>query len=168
MTDNKSVFYGWDKNLPMSLAEKIKEDLTAAMKRKETHVRDTIRLMMGEFPSLTVPIVLESGKKTTRVKKRSEITDDDIQNIIRRLVKSEKIMLEIKKETSSAYLQILESYLPQMASPLEIKEWIHKNIDFSEFKSPMQAMGNIMKHYGKSADGKIVKEILASFGNNNS
>jgi len=88
MTDNNSVFYGWDKSLPTSLAEKIKEDLKAAMKRKETQVRDTIRLVMGEFPSLTVPIVLESGKKTTRVKKKEEITDDDIQNIIRRLVKS--------------------------------------------------------------------------------
>lgn len=168
MTDNNSVFYGWDKNLPMSLAEKIKEDLKAAMKRKETQVRDTIRLIMGEFPSLTVPIVLESGKKTTRVKKKEEITNDDIQNIIRRLLKSEKIILEIKKEASSAYLQILESYLPQMASPSEIKEWINKNIDFSEFKSPMQVMGTIMKHYGKLVDGKMVKEILASFDNNNS
>ena len=124
--------------------------------------------VMGEFPSLTLPIVLESGKKTTRLKKGEEITDDDIQNIIRRLVKSENIMLEIKKEASSAYLQILESYLPQMASPSEIKEWINKNIDFSEFKSPMQAMGTIMKHFGKLVDGKIVKEILASFDNNNS
>ena len=137
------------------------------MKTKETQVRDTIRLVMGEFPSLTLPIILESGKKTTRLKKGEEITDDDIQNIIRRLVKSEKMVLEIKKESSSTYLQILESYLPQMASPLEIKEWIQQNIDFSEFKSPTQAMGTVMKNYGKLADGKIVREILASFDNNN-
>ena len=78
MTDTSSVFYGWDKNLPTSLAEKIKADLKTAMKRKETQVRDTIRLIMGEFPSLTVSIVLESGKKTTRLKKGKEITDDDI------------------------------------------------------------------------------------------
>jgi len=167
MTDNNSVFYGWDKHLPMSLAEKIKADLKTAMKTKETQVRDTIRLIMGEFPSLTLPIILVSGKKTTRLKKGEEITDDDIQNIIRRLVKSEKMVLEIKKESSSTYLQILESYLPQMASPLEIKEWIQQNIDFSEFKSPVQAMGTVMKNYGKLADGKIVREILASFDNNN-
>ena len=58
MTDNNSVFYGWDKNLPMSLAEKIKEDLKAAMKRKETQVRDTIRLVM-EFPVILFSVSAE-------------------------------------------------------------------------------------------------------------
>ena len=58
------------------------------------------------------------------------------------------------------YLEILESYLPQMAERAEIESWIGENIDFSKFKSPMQAMGPIMKHYGKLADGNLVKEIL--------
>jgi uncharacterized protein YqeY len=154
--------YGWNNGMSMSLLDKIKTDLKTAMLGKNTEVRDTIRLIMGEFPSITVPITLESGKKTTRVKKPEEITNDDIQNVIRKLVKSEKTVLEIKKEDSSEYLRILESYLPQMASREDIEAWIAENIDFSEFKSPMQAMGKIMKHYGKLADGKEVKEILES------
>jgi uncharacterized protein YqeY len=115
---------------------------------------------MAEFPKLTVPITLESGKKTTRPKKSKEITNDDIIGIIQGLAKSERIVLEAKKEESSEYLNILESYLPKMAAREEIITWIKANIDFSEYKNKMQAMGAIMKHFGKQADGKMVNEIL--------
>jgi len=145
----------------MSLLEKLKADLKNAMIHKDNEARNTIRQIMSEFPKLTVPITLESGKKTTRHKKPEEITDEDIQDVIRSLVKSEKTVLELTKaEEPSAYLKILESYLPQMASRAEIEEWIGANIDFSNFKNPMQAMGMIMKHYGKLADGNLVKAIL--------
>jgi uncharacterized protein YqeY len=115
---------------------------------------------MAEFPRLTVPITLESGKKTTRPKKSEEITNDDIIGIIRGLAKSERIVLEAKKEESSEYLSILESYLPKMAPREAIVTWIEENIDFSGYKNKMQAMGAIMKHFGEQADGKVVNEIL--------
>ena len=134
--------------------------MKAAMLKKDTAVRDTMRLIMGAFPELTVPITLESGKKSTRTKTPEEITDEDIQNIIRKFVKSEKTVLEIKKETSSDYLSLLESYLPKMATTEEIEVWIKTNIDLSTIKSPMQAMGSVMKHFGKLADGNQVKDIL--------
>lgn len=148
----------------MSLLEKLKTDLKTAMINKDNEARNTIRQIMSEFPRLTVPLTLESGKKTTRPKKPEEITDEDIQDIIRSLVKSEKTVLELTGGGSSAYLEILEAYLPQMASRAEIEGWIGANIDFSYFKSPMQAMGTIMKHYGKLADGNLVKEILQVIG----
>ena len=69
-------------------------------------------------------------------------------------------MLEAKGESVSEYMNILETYLPKMASKDEIREWIQSNIDVSGFKSPNQAMGPIMKHFGKRADGSVVKEIL--------
>ena len=47
-----------------------------------------------------------------------------------------------------------------MATDEEIKMWIEKNIDFSQFKNKMQAMGSIMKHFGSSADGNTVKKVL--------
>ncbi|MGA8178988.1 MAG: hypothetical protein WB792_02945 [Desulfobacterales bacterium] len=55
---------------------------------------------------------------------------------------------------------MIESYLPKMAAEEEISAWIRQNVDFSKFKNKMQAMGAIMKHFGASADGNIVKEIL--------
>jgi len=160
MTNTKVENYGWDKDMQIPLLKKLKDDLKKAMFGKDNQVRDTIRIIMGEYPGLTVPITLESGKKTTRVKKSEEITNDDLLGIIRKLVKSEKTILEIKKKNSSDYLIILESYLPKMATKEEITAWVNENIDLSEFKNSMQAMGTIMKHFGKLADGNLVKKLL--------
>ncbi len=159
MSDTTNA-YGWDTSMEISLYDKIRQDMKTAMRNKETAVRDTMRLIMGEYPSLTVAMTLESGKKTTRVKTPEEITDDDLQNIIRKMVKSEKTVLDIKKETTSDYLELLNRYLPQMATIEEIEKWIQENVDLSQFKNPMQAMGNVMKHFGKLADGNQVKAVL--------
>ena len=160
MGENGSAEYGWNQDMDISLHGKIKADLKVAMLNKDTDVRNAIRVVMGEYPKLTVPITLESGKKTFRVKKADEITNDDLLGIIRGLVKSEKTMLELQNKESSPYLELLESYLPRMATREEVGAWISKNIDFSQFKSPMQAMGTIMKHFGKLADGNMVKGFL--------
>lgn len=160
MSETKSEKYGWNQDLPTALIDKLKADLKHAMLSKDAQARIAIRQIMAEFPKLTVPITLESGKKTSRPKKSEEINNDDIIGIIQGLVKSERIVLEAKQEESSEYLSILESYLPKMAASEEIVAWIKENVDFAEYKNKMQAMGSIMKHFGKQADGKIVSEIL--------
>jgi uncharacterized protein YqeY len=160
MEEKQTGEFGWRQDMGISLHDKIKLDLKNALLQKQNDIRNTIRVVMGEYPKLTVPITLESGKKTFRVKKPEEITDDDLLGIIRGLVKSEKTVLELQKKETSPYLQVLESYLPKMAGRDEIMAWINENIDFSEYKSPMQAMSPIMKHFGKLADGNMVKGIL--------
>jgi uncharacterized protein YqeY len=160
MEETRAQKYGWNPDSPMSLLDKLRADLKQAMLSKDVEARSTIRQIMAEFPKLTVPITLESGKKTTRLKTNEEITNDDIIGIIQGLTKSERMVLEAKKEESSEYLDILESYLPRMATREEIIAWIKENIDFSQFKNKMQAMGPIMKQFGKQADGKMVNEIL--------
>jgi uncharacterized protein YqeY len=160
MSETQAKKYGWNPDSPMSLLDKLRGDLKQAMLNRDVEARNTIRQIMAEFPKLTVPITLESGKKTTRLKTNEEITNDDIIGIIQGLIKSEQMVLEAKKEESSEYLNILESYLPRMAAREEVIAWIQDNIDFSQFKNKMQAMGPIMKHFGKQADGKMVNEIL--------
>ena len=152
--------YGWKPEMSLSLLEKIKQDLKRAMLARDQGVRNAMRLIMAEFPKLTVPLTLESGKKSTRLKKPEEITDDDIIGIINGLVKSEQTVLEAKKESTSEYLDILKGYLPGLVSREDIVAWIEENIDFSQYKNKMQAMGTIMKHFGKTADGKQVNQIL--------
>lgn len=151
--------FGWNQEMAMPLLEKMKADLKTAMLSKNTVARDAIRQVMSEFPKLTVPLTLESGKKSFRCKKDEEITNDDILSVIQGLVKSERMVLEIKKEASSPYLEILTTYLPALADRQTLLEWID-SIDFSQLKSPMQAMGMVMKYFGKAADGPLVKEIL--------
>jgi uncharacterized protein YqeY len=151
--------YGWNDSLESSLLDKIKADLKTSTLSREDGVKSAIRMIMGELPRLTVPITLESGKKTTRPKRADEITNEDVQDIIRGLVKSEKTVLEAKHLETSEYIDILNRYLPTMATREDILEWIEAN-DLSTFKTPMQAIGPIMKHFGKRADGNMVKEIL--------
>ena len=154
--------YGWNAATGMTLLAKLKNDLKAAMLSKNEAVRGALRIILSEFPTkITMPITLESGKKSTRAKRDDEITDDDIISLIMGLCKSERQTLEYKKETTSEYLEILEAYLPKMATEEEIAAWAKENIDLSQFKSAMQAMGPIMKHFGKSADGNVVKKALA-------
>jgi uncharacterized protein len=152
--------YGWNPDMPMALQEKLKEDLKLAMRSKNETLRNAIRQIMSEFFRLTVPVSLEGGKKSTRPKRPDEITNDDVIGIIQGLIKSEHIVLEAKKQSTSDYLEILEAYLPRQATREEIVSWIRANVDFSRFKNKMQAMGTIMKHFGRTADGKLVNEIL--------
>ena len=160
MAEEQTGGFGWSPDMGISLHDKIKLDLRSALLQKQNDIRDAIRVIMGEYPKLTVPLTLESGKKTFRVKKPEEITDDDLLDIIRGLLKSEKTVLELQKKESSPYLLVLESYLPKMAGRDEIMAWIKENIDITGYKSPMQAMAPIMKHFGKLADGNTVKGLL--------
>ncbi len=152
--------YGWIPDMPLPLQDKLKEDLKLALRTRHDALKSTIRQIMSEFFKLTVPVVLEGGKKSTRPKKPEEITNDDIIGIVQGLIKSERIVLEAKKEADSEYLRILEAYLPRQASREEIAAWIRANIDFGQYANRMQAMGVIMKHFGKTADGRLVNQIL--------
>ncbi|QTA87151.1 GatB/YqeY domain-containing protein [Desulfonema magnum] len=133
----------------MTLQEQIKKDLTAAIKEKDEEKKATIRVIMGEFG--------RSDKK--------EIPDDDVVKILKKLVKSEKEVLERKGDAAgdSQFIRIIENYLPKMAGEEEIADWIKENVDFSKFKNKMQAMGLIMKHFGSAADGNTVKSVLQKF-----
>jgi uncharacterized protein len=129
----------------MNLQIKIKKDLSAAIKARDENRKDTLRVVLGEFGRLD----------------KKEISDDEAVKILKKLIKSEKEVLEQKGGAeNSAFIEIVESYLPKMAAEEEISAWIRQNVDFSQFKNKMQAMGVIMTHFGATADGSVVKEIL--------
>ena len=129
----------------MTLQKKIKTDLSAAIKAKDENKKAALRVILGEFGRLD----------------KKELSDDEAVKILKKLIKSEKEVLDQKGDTeNSAFIEIVESYLPKMASDEEISAWIRQNIDFSQYKNKMQAMGVIMKHFGATADGNVVKDIL--------
>jgi len=129
----------------MKLKEQIKHDLIAAMKAKDAKKKSALRVVLGEFSRLD----------------RKELIDDDVVKILKKLIKAEKEVIQIKGERADCeFVTILENYLPKMATEAEIKSWIEQNIDFANFKNKMQAMGQIIKHFGTTADGNAVKEIL--------
>jgi len=129
----------------MKLQAQIKKDLSSAMKAKDDVKKDTLRVVIGELG--------RSDKK--------ELSDDEVIKVLRKLIKYEKEVLDKKgDDIDSAYIKIIENYLPKMATDEEIKKWIEQNIDFSQFKNKMQAMGLIMKYFGSLADGNMVRKIL--------
>jgi uncharacterized protein YqeY len=129
----------------MNLQSQMKKDLSAAIKAKDEKKKDALRVILGEFGRLD----------------KKELSDDEIVKILKKLMKTEKEVLEQKGETAdSEFIKVIENYLPKMATEAEITAWIHQNIDFSQFKNKMQAMGIIMKHFGAAADGNFVKKII--------
>lgn len=129
----------------MKLQERIKQDLTAAIKTRDEERKAALRVILGEFARLN----------------KKELSDDEVIKMLKKLNKSEREVLETKGDPQgSEFIKTLDSYLPQMATDAEIRDWIEQNIDFEALKNKMQAMGPIMKHFGATADGNVVKEIL--------
>ena len=129
----------------MSLQEQIKADLKVAMKAQDLAKKEALRVVIGELgrlPAKTLP-------------------DEDVLQVLKKLIKSEKEVLQQQGQTEpSSYLKILEAYLPAMVSEEEIRLWIKANIDLSAYKNKMQAMGDIMRHFGRNAEGNTVKKVL--------
>lgn len=129
----------------MTLQEQIKKDLMVAMKAKDEEKKSALRIVIGEF-----------GRA-----EKKELSDDDVVKTLKKLIKSERETLEQSgKPGASRYIEILESYLPQMATDDDIRNWILQNIDFADYKNKMQAMRDIMSHFGSAVDGNQVKAIL--------
>lgn len=128
----------------MGLQQTIQSQLKDAMKAKDSARTGTIRILIGEFQR----------------QQEKELNDDQVIGIIKKLIKSEKELLAASGDTESDYIKILNEYLPRQASAEDIRQWISENIDFSSFGNKMQAMRPIMAHFGSSADGNTVKQIL--------
>jgi uncharacterized protein YqeY len=131
----------------MSMQVQIKNDLKSAMKAQETSRVEALRVILGEFSRM-----------------ESKLLDDEaVIRILKKLEKSEREVLE-RQGTSqpSTFLMVITSYLPQTVSEAEIEDWIRSRIDFSQYPNKMQAMGEIMRHFGARADGRQVKAVLQS------
>jgi uncharacterized protein len=129
----------------MGLQDLIKKDLALAMKAKDDEKKNILRVVMGEF-----------GRQT-----RKDIPDTEVIQILKKLIKSEKeVLAQTGGPETDRFIEVAENYLPKMATEAEISTWIDQNIDFSQFKNKMQAMRPIMAHFGATADGNLVKQVL--------
>lgn len=128
----------------MGLQQEIESQLIAAIKAKDKDRAGAIRILKGEFQR----------------QPEKELSDDQVVGIIKKLIKSERELLEASKQEDSAYIEVLQGYLPKQADDDEVRAWIKENIDFSSFANKMQAMRPIMTHFGSTVDGATVKKIL--------
>jgi uncharacterized protein len=143
----------------MSLGEQIVSDLTAAMKAQDAQRTSTLRMV-------------KAAMMNRKIEKGSELNDDDVQKLLRSLVKQRRDSIEqyekagrqelVDKE--SAEIAVIETYLPQAASAEEIEAAVAAVIAETGATS-MKDMGKVMKAAqaalaGKNADGRTISETV--------
>lgn len=129
----------------MTLQDQIKNDLLVAMKAQDSETTAALRVVIGEF-----------GRMPSK-----SLDDNEVVKILKKLYKAEKEVLGRQGHTEdSGFIEVLDRYLPRQVSEEAIASWITVNIDFSQYGNKMQAMRDIMRHFGSSADGNMVKSVL--------
>ena len=143
----------------MTLTKQIVADLTSAMKAQDANRTSTLRMV-------------KAAMMNRQIEKGSELDDDEMQKLLRSLVKQRRDSIEqyekagrqelVDKE--KAEIDVIEVYLPQAASKEEIEQAVAAAIAATGATS-MKDMGKVMKAAqaalaGKNADGKLVSEAV--------
>jgi uncharacterized protein YqeY len=145
----------------MTLAKQIVADLTAAMKAQDAGRTSTLRMV-------------KAAMMNRQIEKGSELDDDDMQKLLRSLVKQRRDSIEQYEkagrqelvEKEKAEIEVIETYLPQAASHDEIEQAVAAAIAETGATS-MRDMGKVMKAAqaalaGKNADGRLISEVVKS------
>lgn len=143
----------------MNLKDKIVADMTAAMKAKDADRTGTLRMV-------------KAALMNRQIDKGDELTDDEVQKALQTLVKQRRDSIESYEKAGRAELAakeaaeiaVIETYLPQAASPDEIAAAVDAAVAETGASS-IKDMGNAMKaamaHLaGKSADGRAVSDAV--------
>ena len=143
----------------MTLSEQIISDLTASMKAQDAQRTSTLRMV-------------KAAMMNRKIEKGGELDDEEMQKLLRSLVKSRRDSIEqyekagrqelVDKE--QAEIAVIENYLPQAASAAEIEAAVTAAIAETGATS-IKDMGKVMKSAqaalaGKNADGKLVAEMV--------
>lgn len=103
-------------------------------------------------------------------KKREDLTDSEVINVLMRAVKSRKESVEMYKkgaredlvEKEQNEVNLIQTYLPEQMSEDDIKkeiEAILKSVGASDIKDIGKVMGPAMARLKGKADGKLVQQI---------
>ena len=138
--------------------------MVAAMKAKDDLKRDTLR---GAISAFTNELVAKGRKPT------EELADNDAITVLKRLGKQRKEAADVYTKGGRAELaekelnelKIIESYLPQMASREDIEKIARAKKDelgVTDASGAGKLTGVVMKELAGTADGNLVKEVIAS------
>ena len=148
----------------MTLEQQVQEDIKQAMKAKDTVAMNATRAIKGQILLFKTS---EGGSK--------EVTDGDILNMIRKLVKQRKEAAEQytaagRQELADnelAEASVLERYLPKQLSVDEVKvkvQEIISQVGATSIKDMGKVMGAANKALAGLSDGRtissVVKELL--------
>jgi len=142
------------------LADQLRADLTAAMKRRDEIATSALRMALAALKEAAV-----AGKEA------KELTDDEILKVINKEVKRRDEAAEAfrnaerpdRADREQAERAVLAAYLPAALTPDELETIITETLAEGAF-SGMAAMGPAMKavtaRVAGRADGKTVSELV--------
>ena len=141
-----------------TLKDQLQRDLTSAMKSGDTVTRDALRSLFAAI-------------KQTEKDDKIILDDDGVLAVIRKQVKQRQETIEDARragredliETESAYMLVLEKYLPVMMNEDEIRPVVVAEINESG-ASGQRDMGLVMKtvmpKVKGAADGKTINALV--------
>ena len=141
-----------------ALADKVRADMTAAMKAQEKERLSTLRM-------------LQSALKNEQINAGHELSDEEAMTVIRKAVKQRQDSIEqytnagrtelADKEKSE--MELLKTYLPAEMSEEELESGLREIIASTGAQSKKD-MGKVMKEatarYKGRADGKKIQEVV--------
>ena len=140
--------------------QQLQDEIKAAMKARDNHRRDILRQVHTEL-------------KAIEVNERRDITDADVDAMLKRLIKQTKETLELApadrvdiREEAQARLAVYQEFAPEDLTEEQIAEVIKSVLAELGIENPAPSdKGKIMKTLmpkvkGK-ADGKVVNQVLA-------
>lgn len=139
------------------IQEQIKSDMLNALKIGDLQLLRSLKIITGELQR----------------SKHKELIDGEVVGILKALLKNEKAtegMTAAQKLRYESYMDtyfydVVRSYLPKQIDETTIRQWIVDNVDFSILRNKMQAVGMVVKEFGKeNIDGGLVKSVVMSIG----
>ena len=132
----------------MNLKEQITSDIKAAMKAKDDVKKNILRVIKAEISRV------EAGLK--------DLDDTEVIKLIKKNIKS---LEELGTQEAMAEKAVLESYMPQQMTALQIESAITEiiaQIGASSMKDMGKVMGAFNGKYAGQADGSIVSSVVKS------
>ena len=146
----------------MSLAEKIHQDMVAAMKQRAVERLSTLRMVV-------------SALKSKEIDQRSPVTDAQTGQVLTTLIKQRKDSIEQftkgnrpeLAEKEAAEIVVIEEYMPKAAGEGELRQLVASAVAELKAKGDQPNMGAAMKAVqaqiqasGLRADGRMVSDLV--------
>lgn len=128
------------------IKEQINQELKVAMKSGDSLKKNLLRVVLSEIDR--------------SVEKNVELTDDTVQKVVAKMVKSAEM---VGTDEAKTEIDILTEYLPKMLSKDEtitIVDNLITSLNIESKRDMGKLMGAISKEYGNGIDKKLVSQIV--------
>jgi len=146
----------------MSLKKQIEDKLNEALKAKDKNIYPTLRLIVS---------AIKDAEIAGRTKGQKEITDSDINSILKKMIKQRNESCEVYKkagrtellENETKEIGVIEKFLPKQLNDEETKkicEEVIKTVGATSMKDMGKVMGVLKSKHADSLDFSKVSGII--------